>query len=145
MQLEFFEHQSAAIKALTLWQPYAQAVALELKKFETRGWPTNYRGLLAIHASVRKVSKEHQALADKYKIKEFPTGVVVAIVDLVDCIPMTPEFIRQQSPQEIEWGDWQPGRWAWKLENVKELAMPPAVKGAQGLWNLKNVEIHIRK
>ena len=41
------------MKAITIWQPYAQAIALGLKKFETRSWPTKYRGKLAIHASLK--------------------------------------------------------------------------------------------
>jgi activating signal cointegrator 1 len=38
------------MKCLTLTQPYAQLIALEQKHIETRSWPTNYRGPLAIHA-----------------------------------------------------------------------------------------------
>ena len=40
------------MKALTLYEPYATLVALNLKKIETRGWRTNYRGPLAIHAAI---------------------------------------------------------------------------------------------
>jgi hypothetical protein len=38
-------------KAITLWQPWAYLLVQGIKKFETRGWPTKYRGPLAIHAS----------------------------------------------------------------------------------------------
>ena len=46
------------MKALTLYQPYATAIALGLKKYETRSWATSYRGPLAIHTSVKKLSPE---------------------------------------------------------------------------------------
>ncbi len=39
------------MKALTLWQPWATLVAMEVKKIETRCWTTKYRGELAIHAA----------------------------------------------------------------------------------------------
>jgi hypothetical protein len=32
------------MKALSLWQPHAQAIALGLKPYETRDWSTRYRG-----------------------------------------------------------------------------------------------------
>ena len=39
------------MKAITLWQPWAQLVAIGAKRLETRSWATSYRGPLAIHAS----------------------------------------------------------------------------------------------
>ena len=44
------------MKALSLWQPHAQAIAAGLKPYETRHWPTRYRGPIAIHAAKRRVS-----------------------------------------------------------------------------------------
>ena len=41
------------MKALSLWQPHALAIGLELKPWETRGWSTDYRGPVAIHAAKR--------------------------------------------------------------------------------------------
>lgn len=41
------------MKALTLWQPWASLVARGEKTIETRSWPTDYRGPLAIHAAAR--------------------------------------------------------------------------------------------
>lgn len=38
------------MKGLTLTQPYATLIALLEKDIETRGWRTDYRGSLAIHA-----------------------------------------------------------------------------------------------
>lgn len=39
------------MKVPSLWQPWASAIALGLKTWETRGWATSYRGLIAIHAA----------------------------------------------------------------------------------------------
>lgn len=39
------------MKALTLTQPWASLVALNVKAIETRSWKTAYRGPLAIHAA----------------------------------------------------------------------------------------------
>ena len=38
----------AQIKAILLHQPWASLIPMGLKHFETRSWPTNYRGKLVI-------------------------------------------------------------------------------------------------
>lgn len=115
------------------------------KKFETRSWETRYRGLLAIHAAALPVGAEDKALLEKYGIEEAPLSCFLAVVQLVDCIPMTEEFIAEQSAQEIEWGDWRPGRWAWKFENLMKLETPIPAKGYQQIWNITDAEIYFEK
>lgn len=39
------------MRALTLTQPWASAVAIGSKRIETRSWSTSYRGRIAIHAA----------------------------------------------------------------------------------------------
>jgi len=39
------------MKAISLWQPWASAIACGSKTIETRHWSTKYRGPLAIHAA----------------------------------------------------------------------------------------------
>lgn len=132
----------ATIKALTLWQPYASAIVLGLKKFETRSWATKYRGRIAIHSSLKPLSKSYLALAEKYGISntppKIPLGKVLAICELEDCILMDEEFIKSQDPAEIDFGDWRIGRYAWKLRVVEIFHEPKSTRGYQGLWNLEN-------
>ncbi len=123
------------MKALTIWQPYAQAIALGLKKFETRSWSTKYRGKIAIHASVKPLSKERKLLAEKYDIKNFSFGEIIVIADLTDCILMTEKFIKSQPQSELDLGNWCIGNYAWKLENIQILTPPQKASGKQGLWN----------
>ncbi len=123
------------MKALTIWQPYAQAFALGLKKYETRSWPTKHRGKIAIHASVKPLSAELKFLSEKYNIKDLLFGQVIIIADLTDCILITEDFIKAQSQTEIDFGDWRIGRYAWKLENIRPLTKPQKISGKQGLWN----------
>lgn len=123
------------MKALTIWQPYAQAFALGLKKYETRSWPTKHRGKIAIHASVKPLSAELKSLSEKYNIKDLLFGQVIIIADLTDCILITEDFIKAQSQTEINFGDWRIGRYAWKLENIRPLTKPQKISGKQGLWN----------
>lgn len=39
------------MKGITLWQPWASAIACGVKTHETRSWKTRFRGPIAIHAA----------------------------------------------------------------------------------------------
>ncbi len=124
------------MKAITIWQPYAQAIALGLKTYETRSWPTKYRGKIAVHASIKPLSQEGKRLSEKYGIKNFSFSKIIVIADLTDCILITEEFIKLQPQIEIDFGNWLTGYYAWKLENIQALKNPIKVSGKQGLWNV---------
>lgn len=63
-----------------------------------------------------------------------PSGVVLATCNLLDCVPITPEFVATLGEQEKAFGDYTPGRYAWILENVRQLNKPVPAKGMQRLW-----------
>ncbi len=129
------------MKALTLWQPYAEAIAKGLKHYETRCWRTHFRGTLAIHAACRKMSPFDEILAEKYGLHPEKFGQVVAFADITDCILMTPQFLSGLGEQELDWGFYKEGRYAWKLENVHLPHKEILISGKQGLWNLDDILI----
>ena len=127
------------MKAITIWQPYAQAIASGLKKYETRSWPTRYRGPIAIHGALHPMSKDLSALAWRHNLSaDLPYGAIVAICEVVDCVRITSELIARQSTTELEFGDWRVGRYAWRLKLLKVLDTPVQIRGAQGLWNISD-------
>lgn len=67
-----------------------------------------------------------------------PMGALVAVVDLVDCVPT--ETLRPQlGLDERAFGNYQPERFGWKLENVRALQTPVPFRGAQGFFNVDKV------
>lgn len=126
------------MKALSLWQPHAQAIALGLKPYETRHWPTRYRGPLAIHAAKRPWKPadfwDQEALL---QIGDLPLvyGAVVCTVDLVDCIP-TARLNGRLSETEGFWGNFGPDRFAFHLENIRVLDQPLPCRGMQGFFEV---------
>ena len=141
------------MKTLSLWQPHAQAISLSLKPYETRGWKTDYRGPLAIHAAKKVFTYKdypipyYQEVCLRLKRAGFPFyaldyGKVLCVVDLVDCVP-TGKLRGRIGDCEF-WGDFRDkgddgkDRYAFKLENV--LLIPalkrPAVTGRQGFFNV---------
>ena len=142
------------MKAVTIWQPYASLIECRLKKYETRSWKTSYRGPLLIHSGqrpMRWILKHSREDALDVAIEQFgidqlmqlPVGRAICVVDLVDCIEMTPEFIAAQNPTELAVGDWEPGRYAWKLANPRSVERVELI-GKQGLWNIENTLIRRR-
>jgi hypothetical protein len=132
------------VKAITLTQPYATAIALGIKRVETRGWRTDYRGPLAIHASRAWTKVERDFAATERGLgrlpERIPLGAVVCTARLVDCIPteeaalvISQDDVRRWGIEHI-YGDYSPGRWAWLLDGVEPLPEPIFVRGSLGLW-----------
>ena len=123
------------MRALSLWQPWANFVADGTKRYETRSWRTSYTGLIAIHASKNKSETRWSGLE-----MEGPFGAIVAVAALMGC-HRTEDVRESLSEAERDVGDFSDGRYAWKLEGVSKLVKPVPLRGHQGLWNLKPDEI----
>jgi hypothetical protein len=125
------------MKAITIHNPFASAIAEGVKRFETRTWPTKYRGVRLIHASRKDTRKEYPQAwnsHDRYCGAPPPLGAIVATALLVGCYRMNDEMIWLQGPTEKSFGNWAEGNYAWKLSNVVKLRNPILCKGRQGLW-----------
>ncbi len=141
------------MKAITVIQPWANLLAEGAKIYETRSWKTNYRGEILIHAGKKDPLFGICAMGDEAwenacialgiygtinRYEWLPTGVIVGKATLTDCILITQEFaakIKADSPAEYSFGDFTPGRYAWKMEWAAAFDEPVRVNGKQGLWN----------
>ena len=127
------------MKALSINQPWASLIALGHKRYERRGFQTNYRGKIAIHATAEKRSDEEKLgitafQEDGLLPESIPFSAVIAIADLVDCIQATPEFMESLTELDKRCCGSAIGGYLWKLENIQAIAPIPA-KGQLGLWN----------
>ncbi len=144
------------MKAITIWQPWAQLLAEGKKHDETRSWATKYRGEILIHAAKRDdfynlvnlmPSEGAAALyswvfatkGNKSDIAAyFPTGAIIGKAILTDCKLIDQayhDFIKELCPEEFLYGDFTVGRYAWRLEKPKLFKNPVPASGKQGLWN----------
>lgn len=146
------------MKAITILQPFATLIAIREKHFETRNWKTDYRGSLLIHAGK---GTQYMYLCNRdpfssilihygYNFKrDLPLGVIIAKVNLIGCLKVkestldfgvgiTKAILEDDTKivgNELKFGDYTKGRYAWKLEDIKKLKEPIQAKGQQRLWN----------
>lgn len=128
------------MKAISLWQPWASAMAAGVKRNETRSWSTDYRGELLICSAKRMPSREELAAMDVETYKAamaMPYGFGLCVVDLLRCVRTERvEYYRPLSEAERSLGDYTPGRFAWITDNCRKLRNPVPIRGRQGLFSL---------
>ena len=129
-----------SLRVLSITEPYATLIHDGIKTIETRGWKTNYRGELYIHASSTRIPKawrENENLMSLVK-SDLNFGKIICVCDLVDCVEITQRYIYQMKnwyPQEYACGFYEVGRYAWILDNIQGI-FPIKAKGKLGIWNL---------
>lgn len=126
------------MRALTLHQPWAAAIAAGVKTIETRSWSTKYRGALAIHSAMRRPS------GDLFAPEILPAGApaehygsILCVALLVDVVTVD-ELLKRCAiiARELKWGCYETGRYAWGLYGVRRLIHPIPCRGRQGLWKV---------
>lgn len=154
------------MKVISLLQPWATLVVIGAKGFETRSWQTKHRGDLLIHASASK-SKEgrelHQIALDllpnsskkQYpaNFNDLPFGAIIGQTELLyiqrteflrdrlkERLNILSEHLMHPGSQELAFGDYSDGRFAWRLDESVEFIPVPA-KGSLGLWDFPIEEV----
>jgi hypothetical protein len=135
------ERCTAEIRALTVRQPWANAIAYGNKRVENRTWSADRAAgkLIAIHAG-----KGHDLDAMPPEgctwpeVPDLSLGAVLAVATVTgSCVPW--ECDGECSPWAIR------GQDHWHLEDVRPLAKPVPCRGALGLWRLpEGVEKAVR-
>ena len=85
----FYNNCGDIMKVLSIKEPYASLIMMNIKKIETRSFKTKYRGELYIHASLSKANQN----SELSKLVNPMYGKIICKCNLVDCVLMTEEFI----------------------------------------------------
>lgn len=132
------------MKVLSLLQPWATLFVRGLKVFETRSWPTHYRGPVFIHASgeLNKRYKDSQmtpalqslepVFKDHIKPSDLVFGKIIGMVNIA-AVLRTEEIKPFLSEQDIAFGDYSPGRWAWQCYDHVSFLKGTSLKGQLGV------------
>ncbi len=151
------------IKAISLWQPWATAWALGLKKGETRHWVPRvshpelgsiiYKGPLAVHAAKTERDRgEGHLLADWFELRlascersraAFHAAGIRTWADLprgciiAVCMIDAVKSSTACAPDALEqsWGNYAPGRFIWMPACMTLLPTPIPCTGRQSLFD----------
>lgn len=124
------------MKVITIKQPFASLIAEGLKEYEFRTWKTNYRGKILIHAG-KGIDKKAMEKFKEYNL-EYPSGCIIAKVDLTDCIEINEETRKMLQEKNslvysnvVKHTEWK--GFGFKMENVEKIN-PIQVNGKLSLW-----------
>lgn len=125
------------MKVLSIREPYATLIKEEIKTIETRSWKTNFRGDIIIHSCKGKysINDKIKNIVDKNKLQY---GKMICIAKIVDCILIDEEFVnklKEENYTNYLCGDYNLGRYAWILKDIREIKTPIEISGQLGLWN----------
>lgn len=149
------------MRAISLWQPWASLCCLphpddparSVKGFETRSWPTSYRGPLLIHAAKRFTRDQrdwcfqpliYEALASAYKeddrlagfnLDKIPTGAIIGQVTVTGCYP-SERAAKLADDYALAMGNYGPGRYAWEMHDPVLFDVPVPYRGQQGFFDV---------
>lgn len=131
------------MRAITIWQPWASLISWGAKEYETRSWapPAKLQGKrIAIHAAARRPTRDDLSQSRLLHLPPdafpLPRGEIVATAVLTswyECRALMPVSI---NPIERQFGDFGPGRYAWRLGFVMRLRTPIDCRGYQGFWTV---------
>jgi ASCH domain len=90
------------LKILSIRQPWASLIVSGAKDVENRTWPTRYRGLVLIHASLQADAPTSEDIERRFGVRlpsDLPLGGIVGMTEIVDCV--RPHTSRWYSPGHL--------------------------------------------
>lgn len=136
---------------LSLWQPLASFLAHGIQRVEGRGWSTEFRGPLWIHAGSKQVSAEDIARweglyrdfhakdgnADVVLPSSYPTSALVGLVEVVDVVAADDfRSWRTLPPGLRREGRYHGSGSLFLIEGHKRLPLPIKMSGQHKFWRL---------
>lgn len=139
------------IRVISIWQPYATLWVAGFKMNETRPFPCHSLvGKRLYVASTSTIKPQQRALFNDERfqhyyaatglppLEELPHGYLLGSVLINSCDPIGEDDLDDITEEEQLYGDWRPGRYAWRGRDPQFLPEPIKVSGAQGIWFLKD-------
>lgn len=141
---------SYPLPVVTLTAPWSWLVAGRLKRNETRSWARSYRGVLGIHSGLglgpvggpegllalcqtEPFARALAQLGISDPLAE-PRGCIIAVANLTGIRPTTEVAAEIAGTDELAFGNYDAGRFAWRLDGAVKLRTPIKAAGRLGLW-----------
>ncbi len=141
------------MKAISIWQPFAQLIVEGYKLHETRSWtaPKSVLGGTIAICSTKNITPAQRlwvkdnlfamyyARSGLPELDQLPLGYVLGTATVHASHYMDEDLLDDVTAEEKCYGHWDIGNYAWELRNVKKFHDPIPVVGKQGIfdWNEK--------
>ncbi len=133
------------VRCISLWQPWASLMAVGVKTVETRGWYTEVRGEIYIHAAKTRhgitesdfTPGQESAMEKALGMPrarwgtDLPFGSLIAVGDLAEVLSGPAALAR--FPEQEPFGGFDADRWGHVYENLRAIGPIPC-RGAQGFF-----------
>lgn len=146
--------QEGKICSLSIQQPFASAITEGKKSIELRGWGTDYRGIMAIHAGAKwygglqigraadagqiQAAKEAvRRLKTSTRVGDYPTSAIIGVARLVQCRCFASEDEYESlRPAHKGSQEWDERDYGWHFVDVVKLPEPIKARGYLGLFGV---------
>lgn len=116
------------MKAISIWQPWADLILYHGKTTENRTWWNRYRGNLLVHASKKVDEEAYYHYRARFSLPDSPYAMTQgALVGCVFLYAIDTEFL-------TEWDN--PDCQHWRLSHPRVFETPIPYRGAQGLFDV---------
>ncbi|RWB95653.1 MAG: ASCH domain-containing protein [Mesorhizobium sp.] len=143
------------MKVISIWQPWASLIVHGMKFFETRTWPAPRSIIgqtIGIAATKNIIGPQRDAYADPEfqffyeqsglpELDELPRGMLLGTVTLDSVEQVTQDFVEDVTREELAFGWYELGGYAWRLRHAKTLVNPIPVSGKQGIWDYRGFDV----
>ena len=126
----------AAVKCLSLNQPYAELLISGKKTIEVRRWNTNFRGQFLVHAS-KKINEE---AGTRLKIDQakLVTGAIVGKANLYDVISYQSKnsFLKDKN-KHFASSNYENPKNGFLVNQTRRFEIPIPIRGKLGFFNVE--------
>lgn len=139
------------MKCISIWQPFASLIVSGCKVNETRTWPApnsvvGQRIGIAATKCMNRTQKSYiddeefqavYAATGQPDILDLPRGALLGTAILERVSVMTKEMMEDVSKEEMMYGWWEDGCYAWHMVDPIQFDEPIPVTGRQGIYDYK--------
>ncbi|KAK8814385.1 hypothetical protein WA158_008247 [Blastocystis sp. Blastoise] len=145
------EDKKDQMKCLTMHQPWASLLVYGIKRVEGRGWYSNFKGRLWIHAASKEVTEEEiKQVEDYYRDlyaeenpnititfpKKYPTSALLGCIDVIKMVDNREyQTVRSKANLMDEEGG---SPYVFLCQNYHRLMLPFKLSGQHKIWRLNS-------
>ena len=136
-----YTNENDVINVISVQEPVASIIKCNSTLMITRKTNTNYKGILYIHSASKRIGQKgrlkYKKELKKYNLNKFKYSHIIAKCNLIKCIKINSQIMKDNSYIKKMYGEIKLGRYIWVLEDIEPLETPMFAKGNTSIWKYK--------